>query len=655
MERQKHSFVSILFYSLVFLVFFQLISDFIEAIYTFGLLSVDIPPEVVSVVLFFSPFLLLLFRRNFSRGALLALAGGAALMRFAEVMLTAGPKLVACGLGVGLILLYLPAALAGYGQDGQRIEAGTTALEIGAGLAIALALSIFLRSLGAGSDPTLVFPLFSWILAAVFLLALLLVDRRPQASPAPLEPQKNTFGGVLALSLGTFSSLALIYFAFLSPTVLSRWSGASYPGLLITLSIGLLAYFVALAFAKIGRLSHGLVLAWNAVFILAGVGAILGLQVAFPANSAAFPLYQNPASAGALVLLFLMVLLSPIVLLDFTFFALALARRRPSPRQVGGAFGLAALFFLIFVLAQVFTTVYDYIPVVGPWFRDRFWLAFLLPCLGMALPLLAGRLSLPFAGLPVLKAIYLPALAALLVFSVAWVTLSAPRSVTPGDAATLRVMTYNIQQGYSADGRRNYAGQLDVIRTQDPDILGLEESDVARFSGGNADIVRTFADGLNMYAYYGPRTVTGTFGIALLSKYPIENPRTFYMYSSGEQTAAILAQVTVGTKKYHILVTHLGNDGPMIQQQQVLQESQGLDNLIAMGDFNFSLDTDQYRLTRQSLDDAWALAGSPDAPGLDLNDLIDHIFVSPGTTVQSAGYLVSPNSDHPALVAVLAP
>ena len=212
------------------------------------------------------------------------------------------------------------------------------------------------------------------------------------------------------------------------------------------------------------------------------------------------------------------------------------------------------------------------------------------------------------------------------------------------------MVTYNIQQGYSADGKRSYAEQLEVIRSLKPDIVGLQETDVARFSGGNADVVRSIAEGLKMYSYYGPRTVTGTFGIALLSSYPIENPRTFFMYSQGEQTAAIEAQISVNGKPYTILVTHLGNGGPIIQQEQVLARLEGAHNVIAMGDFNFNLASPQYALTLKTLDDAWVQAGSPPAPGLDLTDLIDHIFVTPGTQVKTAQYVVSPASDHPALV-----
>ena len=186
-------------------------------------------------------------------------------------------------------------------------------------------------------------------------------------------------------------------------------------------------------------------------------------------------------------------------------------------------------------------------------------------------------------------------------------------------------------------------------------IVGLEESDVARFSGGNADEVRTISEGLGMQAYYGPRTVTGTFGIALLFKYPLENPHTFFMYSSGEQTAAIQAHISLKGKSYTILVTHLGNDGPLIQQQQVLERLNGQQNVIAMGDFNFDPSTPQYKLTLQTLQDAWVISGSVPTAGLDMSQMIDHVFVSPGLAVRSARYVNSPASDHPSLLVEIQP
>jgi endonuclease/exonuclease/phosphatase family metal-dependent hydrolase len=171
------------------------------------------------------------------------------------------------------------------------------------------------------------------------------------------------------------------------------------------------------------------------------------------------------------------------------------------------------------------------------------------------------------------------------------------------------------------------------------------------------DAVQFFSDRLHMYAYYGPATTVGTFGIALLSKYPIQNPRTFFLYSPAEQTACIEAQITANGKTYNVFVTHLGNGGPMAQLLNVLSRVQGMQNVLLMGDFNFDPMTPQYALATQGLQDAWLLRWPSGhqlyAPGT--SGRIDLILVSPGTQVSDADYVADPSSDHPYLYAVIKP
>lgn len=240
--------------------------------------------------------------------------------------------------------------------------------------------------------------------------------------------------------------------------------------------------------------------------------------------------------------------------------------------------------------------------------------------------------------------------------TMAGLALTAARPVSPtAGTNNLTILTYNVQQGYSADGLKDYGAQLDLIRSVDPDLIGLQECDTNRIANGNSDLVRYFADRLDLYSYYGPKTVPGTFGIALLSRYPIQVARTFYMFSEGEQTATIEAQIAVGGKVFSVYVTHLGNGGPAVQQQAVLQEVRDRDNVILMGDFNFRPDTEQYRLTTMLLDDAWLRKwpGGAADQGIDPARRIDHIFVSPGTHVLDARYLPGPQSDHPAMTVTL--
>jgi endonuclease/exonuclease/phosphatase family metal-dependent hydrolase len=311
---------------------------------------------------------------------------------------------------------------------------------------------------------------------------------------------------------------------------------------------------------------------------------------------------------------------------------------------------LSSIFFLLVVLAQVFTTVYDYIPLVGPFFRNKFWFVFLIPGLGLFLPFLNLPKRVTMEKSMPGSAVLMLGVLAIGLAAIGGVTFRAAQPAPVGDQNSLRILNYNVQQGYSERGIKDFQAQLEVMRSANADIIGLQETDTNRIAGGNTDIVRFFADELNMYSYYGPRTITGTFGVALLSRYPIINPLTFFMYSQAEQTATIQAQINVGGQTFNVFVTHLGNGGPLIQQQQVLQVARDLENVILLGDFNFRPDTQQYALTTQSLADSWLLTENPPKSGQDVDPAgrIEHIFTSSDMQVSYSSYLVSPASDHPA-------
>lgn len=658
----RRAWKPVLFFGLLFLLFFQLVSEFIEIIYTFGLLGVDIPPEIGMVALFFTPLLLLALPRGLPARAVLALIAVAGVLRAVGLMLPPEAALMARGFGTGALFLALPGLWANLRR--WEDDAETVAMHMGAGLLAGLAGSMLLRALGAGSDLSLLRPLLAVLLAAALPAAAWLLERgrgeNPPETRAPLPPRREKGAGLLLglACVGWLSVLAMVYFAFASPGVTARWAEADHRVVYLLVAAGLGVYGWLLTSGRLARISAQQIIKWNWLFLFAGVLAIQMSAPIFPREPAGYPFYQTQPNVWLQVPLYLMLLLSPVLLLDFQVLSSGISRHAlgvPRPRALAGAFAAAALFFLVVVFAQVFTTVYDYMPVVGPPMRDRFWLAFLLPGLGFTFTLGSIRelpqrdpRRAPAGGL---HPLIFPAVLALLLGAVlASVLTSRVPEQAPAGGGSLRVVTYNLQQGYDSDGRRAYEEQMEIIRAQDADIIGLQETDTARFSGGNADLVRTIAQGLGMHAYYGPRTVAGTFGIALLSRYPLENPRTFYMYSEGEQTASIEAQISVDGVTYHILVTHLGNDGPAVQQEQVLERLVGQENVIAMGDFNFRPDTPQYAMTTAILDDAFVCAGGVPTEGLDPARRIDHMFVSPEVVVQSATYIASPVSDHPGLV-----
>lgn len=643
--------VETILFGILFLFFLQSLSDFIEAIYAFGLLVTAFTIQIASIILLFTPLLLIFFRKGLSRPWMLILAYAAIFGRLAEPMLDPGGKLVASGISVGAFLLLFPLLLWN-NKDVKGWRAGS-------GLVIALALSILLRTVNSGLDASEFgsFQLTGWLLAGVAAALLWQADLNPRSD---LNEEKTASGTrINASTLGLASVILMIYFAFSSPTVIARWTGFSYPTLIIILAV-VLAAFAALY--STGRFPHWvtprLVLGWNVLFIAAIVLTILPHQIAFPSTPSAYPLPEPAVSSLAAIPLIVMLILSPILFIDFILYARQISAARPSIRQLGGAFALVSLFLLIMVFFHVFTTIYDYAPGIGPLFRDRFWFVYLLVGLGMGLPLLQVRGQAYDLGAPEVGSLFTPILVgALGTLSVIAVFVNAPKPIAPQATNQLKIMTYNIQQGFDRMGNKNLEGQLAVIHQVNPDILGLEESDTARVANGNADAVRYFADNLHMYSYYGPTTTVGTFGIALLSKYPIGNATTFFLYSTGEQTAAIHAQINVDGKTQQVFVTHLGNDGPLVQLQDLLANIDGFGNVITMGDFNFGPATEQYSLMTRSLKDSWLLKwpNGKEIPGISSKDRIDFIFVSPNTPVLESEYVVNPASDHPSLYTVIQP
>ncbi|RPJ28466.1 MAG: hypothetical protein EHM33_04365 [Chloroflexi bacterium] len=641
-------------FSLLFLFFLQSLSDFIEAIYAFGLLVTAFTIEVTAIILLFTPLLLLAFRKAPSRSFLLVLSFLAIAARLVAPMLSPGGKLVACGISVGAFMMLFPLLL-------QR-RVNIRGWQVTSGLTLALSLSIFLRTANSSLDlsESGAFQVIGWLLG---ILAGVLLWRMDLSAADDLPSGRTTSSGrMTGLAIGLASVILMIYFAFASPTVIARWTDSSYPAIVLTLAIVLAIFGYLLKSERfLARLTQRLILGWNILFILALVLTILPHQIAFPATSDAYPLDVPITSPLTAIFLFLMLVLSPVMLIDFMLFVREISKEKLSLPQIGKSFAGAALFLLMMVFFHVFTTIYDYVLILGPFFRDRFWFVYLLTGLGMGLPLLLLRKESFALEKPEIARPFMPlALGSLALLSMIALYLTTARPVAPHSEAQLKIMTYNIQQGFDVEGNKSLVALLNVIRAVDPDILGLQESDTARVANGNVDAVRYFADNLNMYSYYGPTTTTGTFGIALLSKYPIQNPTTFFMVSPGEQTATIQAEISQDGRAYQIFVTHLGNGGPIFQLEDMLTRIQDMDAhrpVIAMGDFNFRPTTDQYALMTQTLADAWLLKwpGGKETPGISSEKHIDYIFVSPGLTVRESEYSRNSASDHPYAYIVIEP
>lgn len=646
---QRQSLVLI---TILLLFFVQLLTEFVEAVYIFGLLGSSIPPEIGMVLLFLAAFFLYAFGNRISPRWVQIFAVAMILARSVEIALSTRGQMIISGIGVAAFLMYVPSLLA---QPRTFDARKWLTHKVGYCLTLAVIASILMRSLLSGSDLSAygVYRVLTWGLAAIALYLIFHAKLVEEAHQTHDDPTPVKMGRVHAYTLGLASVVIILYFSFIAPNVIARWAGVSW---FSVFSVLLLSWIVfGWWWLKQETLPPMLVFWWGLAFMAALLFAILPHQVAFPPpQNVGYPLLEPNITVWHIIPLYLMLILSPVLVLAFVLHLDGLLEEQPKPGQLAGAFGLAGLYFMIMVFSQVFTTVYDYIPVFGPFFRDKFWLVFLVPSLGAIFPTLLAKSTHDEVEIfsPPLRRDWLVAAVAMSVVALVGLPLLTAHPGTPASqkAGTLRVFTYNIQQGYDDSGEQNFDDQIALIQSKAPDILGLQECDTARIAGGNVDVVAYFADHLNMYSYYGPSPINGTFGIALLSSYPIENPRTFFLYSNGEQVAVIEAEITVGGQTYNVYVTHLGNGGPILQISQMLKLIGGQKNVIAMGDFNFRPYEEQYAIATAEFEDAYVIARQRYSPeGLDMEERIDHVFVSPGIQVSHLEYLPKGESDHPAL------
>ena len=551
-------------------------------------------------------------------------------------------------------------------------------MTLGIGLMVALASSVLLRILGLTIDlSTFGFgQVIGWILGCLELLLLIGFYRTRQSQELSNEASlndsspthaTNTQGSpgvryVLGIALGLTSILFFINFAFSSPGVISRWTEGNYIGIttIVALMVGLSAIIVLYRTELISRISRRTLWIWNLLFIIAFVVTLVVNQLYFPGTQSPYPIESPPTSILNYVPLIIMLLTFPILLIDFILLTRGVMNCSPKPTvsTMGKGFTLGSgLYFIVMILSLVFTSVWGFIPVIGVLFRDLFWLVFLV--VGLVIMVSLRRVSadtLSFQGsnrTPKVKTIVAGVMVVLFLGTlIGGIALEANPITISEPATSLRFLTYNLQQGVSAAQNKNYDGQLELIRSFDADIIGLQETSKI---AGCSDVVRFMADNLNYYSYFGPKGVTGTTGVALLSRYPIENPRTIYHYVENvdrKQTATIEAEITVGSTTFTVYVTHTSGrtSAKLILQTDVLNEASGKNNVVFMGDFNFRPNSEPYNLTTDVLDDSWWLKWPTgvDDQGDNNSRRIDHIFVSPGLDISDCQYEYDPQSDHPA-------
>ena len=259
-------------------------------------------------------------------------------------------------------------------------------------------------------------------------------------------------------------------------------------------------------------------------------------------------------------------------------------------------------------------------------------------------------------------------------FCVGLATLLVGCSAVRGTPQTTRVLVYNIHAGKDAGGIDNLQRVADVIREARADVVLLQEVDRNTRRSGNVDQVSELTRMTGMHAAFGKSLgfQGGDYGIAILSRWPIDSSRTVPLpidppqLRSGvsyEPRVALRAWIAMRGKPLHVVNTHMDASGDdRYRRQEIVTvlahaDSSSIPTLLG-GDLNSTPESVVQESVRgRGWRDAWTTCGDRSSgftyPADSGTKRIDYLYLRGGTTCSRAVVWPSRASDHRALLVEL--
>lgn len=241
---------------------------------------------------------------------------------------------------------------------------------------------------------------------------------------------------------------------------------------------------------------------------------------------------------------------------------------------------------------------------------------------------------------------------------------NTPEAISPpADNRTVRVMDYNLHNGFNTDGQLNMEDLAQVIEEADADVIGLQEVSRGWVLNGSVDMLEWLSQRLDLPYVYGP-TEGLLWGNAILSRYPIISEEAYPLPPDSLRLhrGYLVAEIDLGQEQVQIIDTHLhhlGADSELRQEQTpVLVEGwDGAAKTILMGDLNATPDAPEIVLLAEAgLVNVTAEIGpTPSYTYYAANPdhQIDYIWISPDLIPLESEIPQSTASDHLPIVAVI--
>lgn len=233
-------------------------------------------------------------------------------------------------------------------------------------------------------------------------------------------------------------------------------------------------------------------------------------------------------------------------------------------------------------------------------------------------------------------------------------------TVTPDAAVepeSLRIMTYNIRHGAESD----LEAIAEVIRLEEPDLVGLQEVDVDADRSGNVDQPHTLSQLTGMASVFRSALSFGSggyYGLALLSRFPILSASKLELTSVGEQRILLTAEILTDHGTLNVANTHLGLGADRTDQaSEIVAALAGREYVILMGDMNAEPSAPEMQTLVAAFADVWLQGGVGDGYTIPVDvpaRRIDYILIGPDWPSAIEAHVPSTTaSDHLPVVATV--
>ncbi|RME47181.1 MAG: endonuclease, partial [Chloroflexi bacterium] len=233
-----------------------------------------------------------------------------------------------------------------------------------------------------------------------------------------------------------------------------------------------------------------------------------------------------------------------------------------------------------------------------------------------------------------------------------------------GDGYPVRIMTYNLHNGFNTDGFLGMEALARVIESEQPDVVALQEVSRGWVIAGSLDMLTWLSQRLGMSYVSGP-TAGPLWGNAILSRLPIREyqahalpPRDLLI-----RRGFLWARIDVGGgEELDVIATHYHNPEPdsaiRVEQSRVILDFWGgADRTALLGDLNGRPGDPEIEMLRQAgLRDVLDLAGiSPGYtnPSNQPRQRIDYIWITPDLAASDVLITSGTASDHLGVVATV--